>query len=269
MKVAPAAIGFGLLLAAFPLATALHRSMYAASGQHDQPPVGYSDTPVLPGQKWRVHDIDRPVPPAVTPGENGAPPSDAVVLFDGKDLSLWASGDGDAKWHVKEGFAEVNGSGSIRTREAFGDCQLHIEWATPATVESSSQGRGNSGVFFLGRYEIQVLDSFENRTYADGQAGSLYGQFPPLVNASRGPGLWQSYDIVFRAPRFEGEKLLQPARATVFHNGVLVQDAQEYLGPSAHRTLPSYSPTHPSTGPIELQDHGNPVRYRNIWLRKL
>jgi len=169
---------------------------------------------------------------------------------------------------VRDGYAEVNGTGSILTKEQFGNVQLHVEWATPAKVESESQGRGNSGVFMMGRYEIQVLDSYENRTYADGQASALYGQYPPLVNACRKPGEWQTYDIVFRAPRFADGKLVKPARATVFQNGVLTQDAQEFLGRTEHRKVGEYA-AHEAALPIGLQDHGNPVRYRNIWIRKL
>ena len=231
-------------------------------------PVGYDDTPHLPGGKWRVHDRQRPVPTVVAPGVAGAPPSDAVVLFDGTDLASWTGRDDRAQWKIVDGYMEVNRTGDIQTKESFGDCQLHLEWATPAKVVGTSQGRGNSGVFFLGRYEVQVLDSFKNRSYADGQAAAIYGQRPPLVNVCRGPGEWQTYDIVFRAPRFEDKTLLAPATATVFHNGVLVHDKVEFLGPTRHRTLPVYRP-HDATGPIRLQDHGNPVRYRNIWLRRL
>ena len=238
------------------------------SQEHERPPVGYTDTPYLPGNEWRVHDVERPAPAVVTPGIDTRAPSDAVVLFDGKDLSQWRSGEGPAGWKVEQGFAEVNGTGNIESREQFGDCQVHLEWAAPAQIESSSQGRGNSGVFLMGRYEIQVLDSFENRTYADGSAGSLYGQHPPLVNACRKPGEWQTYDIVFRAPRFEGGKLASPARVTVLHNGVVVHDAQALLGDTRHREVASYS-EHPPTGPLVLQDHGNPVRYRNVWVRRL
>ncbi len=237
--------------------------------QHDGvPPVGYSDTPMLPGQKWKVHDIERPAPTVVTPGVGTAPPSDALVLFDGHDLSKWRAGDKAAAWKVENGYAEVNATGDITTVDEFGDCQLHLEWAAPEKVESSSQGRGNSGVFFFERYEIQVLDCFENRTYSDGSAGSLYGQYPPLVNACRKPGEWQSYDIIFRAPRFEGDKLVQPASATILHNGVLVQNAQEFLGATRHRDVATYA-AHGATGKLKLQDHGNPVRYRNIWIRRL
>ncbi|MCA8975754.1 MAG: DUF1080 domain-containing protein [Planctomycetes bacterium] len=234
--------------------------------------VGYTDTPKLP-DGWRVHDAERPRPRVVDPGPAPAKPqpapADAIVLFDGNHLAAWQGSKGDAEWTVRDGYAEVNGTGDIRTKESFGDCQLHIEWATPAPAKGSSQGRGNSGVFLLGRYELQVLDSYENVTYADGQAAAMYGQIPPLVNACRRPGEWQTYDIVFHAPRFGDDgALLAPARITVLHNGVLVHDNDEYLGPTAHRTLPKYAP-HPTSAPIRLQDHGDPVRYRNIWIRKL
>ena len=219
--------------------------------------------------KWKVHDMSRPKPPVVTPGtastpeQPGKPPSDAVVLFDGTNLDQWSGG----QWKV-EGGAMVAQGGNIQTKEAFGDCQLHIEWATPTPPKGESQGRGNSGVFLMGMYEVQVLDSYQSETYADGQAAALYGQFPPLVNASRPPGEWQTYDIIFRAPRFEGDKVKQPARVTVLHNGVLVQDATELMGRSAHKSIPSYAP-HPEKLPIRLQDHGDPVRFRNIWIRPL
>ena len=237
--------------------------------------VGYTDTPVLPGSKWRVHDADRPHPPVVTPPSPstrerpGKPPSDAIVLFDGKDLSRWKGRKGPARWLVLEdGSMQVNRTGDIETVQHFGDCQLHVEWATPERVTGRSQGRGNSGVFLMGRYEIQVLDSYRNVTYADGQAAAIYGQKPPDVNACRPPGEWQTYDIVFRAPRFDGDRLVSPAYVTVLHNGVLVHDHVALLGPTRHRALPSYSP-HPPKGPIKLQDHGNPVRYRNVWVRPL
>jgi hypothetical protein len=230
--------------------------------------VGYKDTPLLPGGRWHVHDGDRPPPPVVTAEGCGVAPSDAIVLFDGHDLSAWKSGDKPAAWKVENGYAEVNGSGNIETRAAFGDCQLHIEWAEPEKVEGESQGRGNSGVFLMGAYEVQVLDSFDNRTYADGQCGALYGQEPPLVNVCKKSGEWQSYDILFRAPRFEGQKLIAPALVTVLQNGVVLHHASEFLGATAHRALAKYTP-HPAQAPLALQDHGNPVRYRNIWIRKL
>ena len=227
--------------------------------------------------KWKIHDPDRPVPPAIEAGtastqdSPGRPPSDAVVLFDGKDLSKWAQKDGSAaKWKVENGYVEVvPKTGYIYTREAFGDCQLHVEFAEPAPAKGESQDRGNSGVFLQGLYETQVLDSYQSKTYADGQAGAIYGQYPPLVNASRAPGQWQTYDIVFHGPRFAKEgKLLRPARETVFHNGVLVQDNVELSGPTAHGERPPYK-AQPEKLPLALQDHSHPVRYRNIWIREL
>jgi len=231
-------------------------------------PVGYDDTPYLPGGQWRVHDSARPRPEVVTPGVGTAPPSDAVVLFDGSDLSAWRQGDEVAKWRVQGGAMEVNGTGSIETAERFGDVQLHLEWAAPAEVSSNSQGRGNSGVFLMGIYEVQILDSYENESYADGQAAAMYGQYPPDVNACRAPGEWQTYDIFFRAPVFEGGELVSPALVTVVHNGVLVHHAREFLGRTAHRQVATYD-AHAAEGPIGLQDHGNPVRFRNVWVRRL
>ena len=206
-----------------------------------------------------------PVPPVVRPGEGSGPPSDAIVLFDGSDLSAWR----EPKWRIGEGAVTVVAeAGSLVTRSAFGDVQLHIEWRTPSEVVGEGQGRGNSGVFLMGRYEIQVLDSFENETYADGQCAAIYGQHPPLVNASRPPGEWQTYDLVFRAPRFEGGKLVSPATMTLLHNGVLVHDRAEILGTTVHQAEPRYEP-HGPVGPLRLQDHGNTVRYRNVWVRRL
>ena len=226
---------------------------------------------------WKIHDPERPVPTAIDPGTAstqdlpGRPPSDATVLFDGKELSKWAHKDGStAKWKVENGYAEVVAkTGYVYTRESFGDCQLHVEFAEPVPPKGESQEGGNSGVFLMGLYEIQVLDSYQNKTYADGQAAAVYGQYPPLVNASRPPGQWQTYDIVFHGPRFDKEgKLLRPARVTVLHNGVLVQDNVELSGPTAHGARPPYTPQ-PERLPLALQDHGNPVRYRNIWIRDL
>ncbi len=244
------------------------------------PAIGYDDTPFLPGGKWRVHDLRRPHPRIITPPTEstqerpGRPPSDAIVLFDGKDLSQWAAHfrggrTGPAAWKVENGYMEVvPGTGDIITKEKFGDVQLHVEWAAPAVVRSSSQERGNSGVILMSRYEIQVLDSYDNITYADGQAAAIYNQWPPLVNAARPPGQWQYYDIVFEAPRFESGKLVKPAYFTVFHNGVLMHNRQEVLGPMAHRVLPPYEP-HGAEEPLMLQNHGDPVRFRNIWIRRL
>ncbi len=245
----------------------------AAAFPMQDEPVGYTDTPVLPGQPWRVHDRDRPVPPVVVPGRGanlGAPaPADAIVLFDGEDTSAFHSGGNPIGWSVEgDAMVVVAGSGSIETRESFGDLQLHLEWASPTEVVGDSQGRGNSGVFLMGRYEIQILDSYRNRTYADGQAAALYGQYPPDVNVCRAPGEWQSYDILFRAPRFDGETLVEPARVTVLHNGVVVHANREFVGATRHREVATYA-AHAPEGPIALQDHGNPVRFRNIWLRRL
>jgi hypothetical protein len=227
-------------------------------------------------KQWAVHDETRPHPPVVTPGTEstperpGKPPSDAVVLFDGKDLSQWKSAKGgDAPWKVEDGVLVVSGGGDIVTKQAFGDCQLHVEWAAPTPPTGESQGRGNSGVKIMGRYEVQVIDSYQADTYADGQAAALYGQYPPLVNASRPPGQWQTYDIVFHAPRFASDgKVTQPATVTVLHNGVLVQDHAELKGTTAHKS-PGVYKAHPPKQPLLLQDHHNPVRYRNIWVRPL
>jgi hypothetical protein len=238
--------------------------------------VGYSDTPVLPGQKWRVHDIERPRPRMVTPGATpGAPPSDAIVLFDGKDLAKWgtpnrASGQlGPATWIVDNGSVWANNrTGDLVSRQKFGDIQLHIEFQTPTKIEGSSQDRANSGVLLMSRYEIQVLDSWENPTYADGQAGSIYGQWPPLVNASKKPGEWQTYDILFEAPKFEGDKLVKPAFVTVLHNGVVTQHRKEIIGRMAHRVVGTYAP-HASEEPLALQNHNTRTRFRNIWVRPM
>ncbi len=238
--------------------------------------LGYQDTPIIPGQKWHVHDGERPQPKVITPGtfptpeKAGTAPSDAVVLFDGKDLSKWSGGKGEAAgWKVENGYAEINKTGDIKTKDEFGpDVQLHVEWASPSPGVGSGQGRGNSGIFFYGRYEIQVLDCYESQTYPDGQATGIYGQTPPLVNASLKPGEWQTYDIVFNGPRFKDEKLETPAFATIFHNGVLVQNHTQLIGETPHRQVGTYH-VHPEKGAIRLQDHGNPVRYRSIWIREL
>ncbi len=223
--------------------------------------------------KWKIHDPDRPLPPVVTPPPVAfqKPPGDATVLFTGGDLSGWTDGKSQpARWRCEDDYMEVAPeTGSIQTKESFGDCQLHVEWAAPAVVKGDGQGRGNSGVYLMGLYEVQVLDSYENKTYADGQAAAVYGQYPPLVNVCRPPGQWQSYDIIFHGPRFDKEgTLLRPATMTVFHNGVLVQDHVTLTGPTAWKERPPYK-KHPEKLPLALQDHGNPVRYRNIWIREL
>jgi len=229
-------------------------------------------------RNWIGHDRTRPLPPSVDPGHSSTPeaagkaPSDAIVLFDGSDLSRWVALNGEpTKWIVKDGAMEcVPGSGYVRTLQCFGDAQVHVEFATPAKPEGTSQGRGNSGFFFGGtRYEIQVLDSYENPTYADGSCASIYNQYPPLVNASRPPGRWQSYDIIWTSPRFEADgKLASPARVTLFHNGVLVHNNVALIGDTGWVTRGPYR-AHEEKLPISIQDHGNPVRFRNIWVREL
>ena len=240
---------------------------------HGDDTRGYNDTPQLPNQKWKVHDMERPRAPKVTPGPmlSPAPPSDAIVLFDGKDLSKWQHKDASAaKWKVENGYFEVvPKTGQLYTKDAFGDCQLHVEFAEPNPPKGEDQDRGNSGVFLHGVYEVQVLDSYQSKTYADGQASAVYGQFPPQVNASRPPGQWQIYDIIFHGPRFDAAgKLLRPARITALHNGVLVQDNVELTGPTGHHMRPPYT-AGPEKLPLSLQDHNHPVRYRSIWIREL
>lgn len=241
-------------------------------------PQGYTDTPRLPDSAWRVHDIDRPAPGVVTPPtfstqeRAGSPPSDAVVLFDGSNLDAWVGADGKPPgWQLVAGDAmEVTPrSGSIQTREAFGTCQLHVEWSAPTEITADSQGRGNSGVFLLGLYEVQVLDSFDNPTYADGHAAAIYGQQPPLVNACVPPGDWHVFDIVFEAPVFKENEMAVPGYMTVLHNGLIVQHRQRLQGPTKHRELSDYDTPHPSQGPVMLQDHGDRVRFRNVWIRPL
>jgi len=210
-------------------------------------------------------------PKKVTPGQTpGAAPSDAVILFDGKDLSNWSSlTGGDAKWDVKDGaITVVKGGGDIKTKQTFGDIQLHIEWRTPAEVVGEGQGRGNSGIFLQERYELQVLDSYESATYSNGQAGSMYKQAIPLVNACLKPGEWQTYDVIYTAPRFsDNGRVIVPAYITVIHNGVLAQNHTQLIGPTEYRGFPVYQPHGKAS--IKLQDHGNPVSYRNIWVREL
>ncbi len=223
--------------------------------------------------EWPQQSEDRPRPRVVKPGAayTIAPPADAVVLFDGTSLDKWTSAGGPAKWRLEGGaFVAVPTAGTLRTRDSFGDVQLHIEWAAANPAVGKGQDRGNSGVFFGDdRYEVQVLDSYDNQTYADGQAGSLYGQFPPLVNAMRPPGEWQVYDIVYHRPRFKPDGSLQSAaRLTVFHNGVLIQDNMELVGPTTYMKRTPYS-AHADRLPMSLQDHGHPVRFRNVWVRDL
>lgn len=223
---------------------------------------------------WPQHSMERPKPPVQAPPPQRLPvpaPAGAIVLFDGRDLGWWSRNDGaPAGWRLVDGAMEVvKGAGGIRTRVAFGDVRLHVEWASPTPAEGSGQDRGNSGVFLMQTYEVQVLDSYGNETYADGQAAAIYGQFPPRVNVTRPPGEWNSYDIEFRRPRFDSTGvLLSPARMTVRHNGVLVQDDVALLGPTSHRVRAPYT-AHADALPIALQDHGHPVRFRNIWVAPL
>jgi hypothetical protein len=228
-------------------------------------------------QGWEVNDMNRPIPKRITPGDFstqdhvGAAPSDALVLFDGHDLSHWKAEQGEAKWFVKDGILEINPkSGSILSNESFGDCQLHVEWQTPPDVKGQGQGRGNSGVYVMGRFEVQVLDTYDNRTYADGMAGAIYGQYPPIVNPARPAGQWQIYDIIFRRPRVDSQgKVLKPARMTVLFNGIVVQDDMKLLGPTEPHVLANYPRGFSTSAPVLLQDHGSVVRYRNIWVRNL
>jgi hypothetical protein len=229
---------------------------------------------------WAIHDMNRPQPPVVTPGtfstpeQPGKPPSDAIILFDGTAASLakWEADKKESeptKWIVKDGAMQcVPGSGYVRTKDQWGDCQLHVEWAAPSKPEGNSQGRGNSGIFPMGQVEVQVLDNYNNPTYPDGFAGSVYGVNPPHANALRAPGEWQIYDIIFRRPVFKDGKLADPGRMTVMENGVVVQDSTPLEGGGGHMARSKEHPF-PEKGPLKLQDHGNPVRYRNIWYRPL
>jgi hypothetical protein len=217
--------------------------------------------------EWKSGKI-WPEPKVIEPGTNGSPPSDAIVLFDGTDMSAWTNAD---TWKVENGVVTIDpkGPGSIDTKQSFGDCQLHVEWAEPEVVKGSGQGRGNSGVFLASRYEVQVLDSYHNKTYFDGQCGAIYKQYPPLVNVNRKPGEWQTYDIIYEAPKFDSDgKVTKPAYVTVLQNGVLVQNHSEIQGSTSYFKPPEYE-AHPEKQPISLQNHGNPVKYRNIWVREI
>jgi hypothetical protein len=225
---------------------------------------------------YPIHSMTRPQPRVVDPGPYAGmqkPPSDAVVLFDGRSLDAWQSADSagqPARWKVADGYMEVVAkAGNIATKRGFGDVQLHVEWMAPVLAKGEGQERGNSGVFLMGIYEVQVLDSYQNPTYADGTAAAVYGQYPPLVNPSRPPGEWQTYDIVFHRPHFDASgKVTSPARMTILFNGVLVQDDVTLTGPTAHKQRPPYA-KHADRLPLILQDHGDPVRFRNVWIREL
>lgn len=257
------------------LVTQIGAAVFVLTGHlaGQQAKLGYDDTPLQPNGRWHIHDGARPQPRVVKPGDAGTTraasvPQDAVVLIgSGDDRSAWQMMDGSpVTWTMSNGVIQT-GKGFIRTKSDFTDFQLHVEFATPDVVKGDSQGRGNSGVFLLGKFEIQVLDSYQNPTYPDGQAAAMYGQYPPLVNASRPPGEWQTYDVVFTAPRFTASANPdKPAVVTVFHNGIVVHNATPFWGPTAHKKIDPYTPE-TAKGPISLQDHGNPVRYRNIWIR--
>jgi hypothetical protein len=255
----------------------LGATCYAFQQKDVPPPEGMTPAADNPVWKWQQHDRNRPLPPVIQPAvaptqdQPGRPPSDAVVLFDGKDLSNWESiKGGPAHWNVVDGCLEVaKGTGDIKSKQGFGDCQLHVEFREPTPPVGMDQSRGNSGVFLQGLYEVQVLDCYGNKTYADGQTAALYGQYPPLVNACLPPGQWQTYDIIFHRPRFERNgNLVRPARISVLHNGVLVQDDVVLTGPTGHYIRPPFVAGADKL-PLALQDHGAPVRYRNIWMREL
>ena len=227
--------------------------------------VGYKDTPILPWCGYHTHD-PRPAPPKVTSGPLAvvAAPSDAVILFEGADLSQWKPSD----WKVEDGEL-IAVSGSLSTKQAFGDCQLHLEWQAPNPPQGHEWDRGNNGVLLMSLFEIQIFDTYTTQLYPDGQTASVYGQTPPMVNVCRPPGQWQSYDIIFFAPVFKDGTLEKPARVTVLHNGVLVHHNQEIYGPTGHRILPKYDKPILEKLPLSLSAHNNPVRFRNIWIRPL
>jgi len=242
---------------------------------------GYTDTPLVPGQQWHVHDPARPYPPKATPGAKpGDPPSDAIILFDGKDLSHWlpatqitptgpTTREGPPKWKVENGYMEiVPGTGDLETKEKFGNVQLHVEFALPTTTSGSTTDRGNSGIFLQGRYEVQIFDEYRNPIYADGQIGAIYGQWPPLVDAGLKPGEWQTCDILFEAPKMQGDKVLKPAYLTAILNGMVVQNHTELLGPTVYRAAAKYI-AQPAEDGILIQNHNSAVRFRNIWARRL
>lgn len=225
---------------------------------------GYDDTPMIPGSSYRVHQKDRPSPPEVIPfTDQSAIPSDAIILFDGTGLNAFESNE----WNIVDGHLTAQ-KGTLKTSQSFGDCQFHIEWRAPNPPKGNPGSMGNSGIFFMERYEFQVYDSYSSKIYADGSAASIYGQTPPLINATMPPGQWQTYDIVFTAPVFENGTLKKPATVTALHNGVLVHLNTEILGPTGHKHIKTYTP-HPDKLPISFQSHHSPVQFRNIWIRPL
>ncbi|MEO0796090.1 MAG: DUF1080 domain-containing protein [Verrucomicrobiota bacterium] len=226
------------------------------------------ETPIIPGSIYRVHQGDRPqpkrvIPPAFEAGEVVPPPSDAIVLFDGGNLDQFRPNG----WLLEAGVLTA-GKGGLVTKDAFGDCQFHIVWRAPNPPTGKPSRMGNSGIYFMWRYELQIFDSYSCEIYADGSAGAIYGQTPPLVNASRPPGEWQTFDVIFEAPRFEGDKLIKPAYMTVFHNGILVQDHTELFGGTTHKSIAEYS-AHPNRLPLLIQGDKSPVQFKQIWIREL
>ncbi|MBI5772079.1 MAG: DUF1080 domain-containing protein [Verrucomicrobia bacterium] len=248
--------------------------LHGAEKKAPQPnPIGYSDTPpIYPGSPWKVHDIDRPRPGAVKPGDKpGAAPADAIALFDGKSTAALVGKNGaPCPWKIENGELIVEG-GDVWSKESFASCQFHIEWKSDPKTAGNSQKKGNSGVFFMDRYEIQILDCDNNLTYADGMAGAVYGQTPPLVNAVRSAGEWQTYDILFTAPRLEAGKVVEPAYVTILVNGIVVQNHTKLLGPTLNRRATTWDGTFADKAPFRFQDHKNsiPDRFRNIWVRPL
>ena len=230
--------------------------------------LGYVDTPIIPGSEFRVHQQDRPQPPRVVPPGTDesmvcAPPSDAIALFNGASLERFE----ETSWEVEDGIL-IAGDGDLYTKDGYGDCLLHVEWRIPNPPEGEPVNMGNSGIFFMGLYELQIYDSYSSKIYADGSAAALYGQTPALVNACRKPGEWQRFDVVFTAPVFEKEKLVKPGWITVLHNGVLVHNYTQILGPTVHRAFEPYKP-HAAALPLMIQGHGSPVAFRDIWIRRL
>jgi len=228
---------------------------------------GFTTTPIVPGTKWHVHDPNRTQPKYVQPKYDGklvAAPKGATVLFDGKGLDKWKN----KGWKLADGSMQVS-KGGQQSLDQFGDMHLHVEWLVPDGLKGGCQKQGNSGVYMMGKYEIQVLNCYNNRTYADGMTAAMYGQYPPMVNACRKPGQWQAFDIHFKAPIWKGKGLVSAAYVTVYHNGVLVHDNRKYMGPTGWKSVANYNKPHPPKGPISLQAHGSPVKYRNIWVAPL
>ena len=265
--IAGASLAVVVIMMAGPVLAQKHELVYAKDGSGV---FGYKDTPIQPWSGCHVHDPDRPAPKKVVPGRGstqeqvGTAPSDAIALFDGRDLSQWRP----TKWKVEDGCL-IATEGPLMTQEEFGDCQLHLEWQSPLEPAKGIMNQGNNGVMLLGQIEIQIFESYSTKIYPDGQAAAIYAQTPPLVNACRKPGEWQTYDIIFVAPKFDAAgKLRGPARVTMFHNGLLVHHNQEIYGTTPHGGLASYVGV-PSKGPLSFGAHSCPVRFRNIWIRRL